>query len=180
MLYADALGNLMSSGVITVGYFQTGFNVASNLNNPLLLAANFVVLSSGSPGSFSNSLGGPFPGYVEELVPGPVFGDGNPNIGKNLYSMVGNGQSLSSSNNIALVDLQTTIASDVPAEFTYSSDPMGKPILLGSAGTFTGNPAPGSLTSTGTYQTLKLSTVPEPSAIIAGLLGVLPLLRRRR
>jgi hypothetical protein len=179
-LYADASGNLMSSGIVTMGYFLPEIDVAANLDKPWLLASHYVILATATPGAYSLSLDGTYPGYAESYTSGGNILDGNPLIGIKLYSMVGNGQSISASDNIALVDLNSTIESDFPFERTYVATPFGRTILIGSTGSFTGNPAENAGAVTGTYQTLKLSTVPEPSAIIAGLLGILPLLRRRR
>ncbi len=65
-----------------------------------------------------------------------------------------------------------------PQNITGNISIGGNVILSGGTGTFIGdaNFAGGE----GSYNTLKLATVPEPSAAILGAIGALGLLRRRR
>ena len=79
-----------------------------------------------------------------------------------------------------------TIKDDVPIEnYYYSIGPLGysasppsqlPPPIIGTIGTFQGDPGAGP----GTYRTLKMSYVPETSTALLGALGVLGALGLRR
>lgn len=192
-LFADSSNALLSGGIVAIGIFPVGFDVAGNANLASVsnLVTNFTVLTSAITGSPAPSFAGSpsVPGYVEGgQFTGPVFSD---ILGSNatyvspvpqiMYGFVGNRSDLGSSTQFALFEIRT-ISDDSPFVQRYQSNPAGKTLLLGSFDTFTGNPDP-NLTSepgAGTYPTLKLAAVPEPTTFLLSSIGMLALLRRRR
>jgi hypothetical protein len=201
-LYANSSGALMSGTVIQVGTFTPGFNLNANLGSSTALISNFIVAGNslttglairltGSP-SDSFGLTNPVPGYAEYA---PIDSDnivtGNALIGQLLYAFGGNAATLALSTEYFLF-LVATIADDAAAENEYVVNPAGITPLIGTVGTFTGNPGfiPGALPSDppisagvgqGNYLTLNtIVPIPEPSAALLGAVGVLGLLRRRR
>lgn len=177
-LYANANGTLLDGGVVTIGHFSDGFDVSANLGDIPSLVADFTVLTSALAGTPSASLGGSFPGFVEQNAStdlGAITGT-NTLIGRGLYSFIGSADTLVDSLEFGLVFLQN-IADDSPVPNDYNSNPSGLALLIGSTGSFTGN---ASGFGNATHDTVQLVAIPEPSTLLLSALGVLALLRRKR
>jgi hypothetical protein len=178
-LYANSDGTLMNGGVVTLGYFGTNAYVpSSSLATISTTISDFTIVASGIPGSFSEDLGGSFAGFVQGApVSVAAITGANPLIGRPLYVFAGNAATLAGSTAWALKQVNV-IVDDVPVETTYLANPLGGAApVIGTFGTFTGN-AGGQ--GSGTFTTLQLAVIPEPSAALLGALGALGLLRRRR
>lgn len=177
-VYANSANELSTGGIVTIGVFTAGFDLASSLQDQAALLSNYTTLSFGLTGGPSSSLGtANSPGYTE--LPSDDQASilaGNPLLGRSLYSFIGNGATLAASTEFALV-LLGTLQEDSPNELSYSSNPAGLTPLIGKLGTFTGDLGGGAGTSV-TLQTQVI--VPEPSAALLGMVGALGLLRRRR
>jgi hypothetical protein len=195
-LYAYNDGSLMNTtngGVVTIGYFTAGVS-NSSISTVLGLysnLSNFTVVSTFEPGSFITSLNGAYNGYADNTgdAPGSVGGvapasigqltTGNPLIGRNYYSIITNASSLSLAtiaSQFGLV-LLGQLPNEDAGEITLTSNPVSGPVgTVGTTGAYNGDVGFGS----GTYQTLKLAVVPEPSAALLGAVGLVGLLRRRR
>ncbi len=179
-IYQNPDASLSTGGIVTIGYFNAGFDVAANasVTNAGILIDNFTIITSALTGSNSPSLGGAFAGFVEQenTTSMGTITDGNPLLGRTLYSFIGNDATLGGSNAYALVQLDV-IGNDVPFEFSYNSNPEGRTILIGSQGEFEGN---ASGFGVAVHPTVQLQLIPEPSVALLGALGGLALLRRRR
>lgn len=177
-LYSNTSNVPLTSGIVTLGVFAAGFDVNANLSNPASLIANFTSFASGAIGS--TGAFGPLAGYaqVNEPVDTASILAGNALLGRVLYSFVGDGATLGSSNAFALLSMGP-LKEDDPNENEYNSNPqsrIGAP-LIGSIGNFNGDVGLGA----GTYQTLQLTpAIPEPSVALLGLLGAVGFFRRRR
>jgi PEP-CTERM motif len=186
-LFASSSNALLSGTIVTIGYFDDGFVVANNLSTSSWgnLVDSFNILGSEFTGNVGSTYGVPLAGYVEGTPfnsgPFSVISNSNPEfVGRILYGFAGSGADLVTSaanGEIALFSLGA-ILDDTPTAQTYRTDPTLKTILIGSTGTFTGLPGVGG--DSGTYNTLRLAAVPEPSALLLTALGALALLRRKR
>jgi hypothetical protein len=179
--YGDALfqledGSLSNGGIVAMGYFSSA--PSSNLEDITTTIGNFTILASGLAGSYSATLGGSYAGYIEEVVQGASIIEPSALIGQALYVFAGNASTLAASTQWALVQF-ATISSDDPFEQTYVGQPLGLTPLIGTVGSYTGN-ASGLASETEVFSTLKLVSVPEPTAALLGAFGALGLLRRRR
>ena len=180
-LFQNANNSLLDGGIVAMGVFSgTGFqefDIATTIGN-------FQILASGFAGTNSALLGGAFPGYVQSVFDTANIEGVNPLIGQDLYVFVGNAATLAASTTFGLFKT-ATIQSDIPNEQTYLANPFSAinagELLLGEAGTFTGN-ASGLEAPDAIFPTLKLAAapVPEPSAAILGGLGALIACVRRR
>jgi hypothetical protein len=176
-------GKLMTSGFVTIGYFNAGFDVdaAAGTNNFSALIQNFVVVNSAQIGGLSPSLNGSFAGYAESgtSVNLGTIGAGNPLLGRDIYSLLGDSSSASTFNSTTLLGLLKVgiILNDDVQPQTYSSNPQGATILLGSTGTISGNLAG---VGEGTHPTVDISFPEASSSAILGVFGLLGLLARRR
>lgn len=167
----------LNNAVVTVGYFAAGFNVAANVGNTALLIANYTVVATALTGTNSVTLGGSFAGFAEgPNVDTANITTGDDLLGRTLYSFVGNNTTLAGSNAFGLVAIGPLL-DDVPNERTYIANATGKTVLIGNKSTVV---VTGSGDANGTYNSLQLVPVPEPSAALLGMLGALGLLRRRR
>jgi len=175
-LFENVNGTLVSGGIVAMGYFGSN-NPSGDIANIVATITDFTTLSSGQLGSFSESLKGSYPGYVEAT--NTDLGDilpGNPLIGKKLYTFVGNLSTLASSTAFALYLVDTFVQEEAGFDVTYLAQPYDITPLIGSVDSIiavspeSGNPE--------TYSTIKL--VPEPSSMLLGAIGALALLRRRR
>jgi hypothetical protein len=175
-LFQLASGDLLSGGIVAMGYFPAGYTVSSSLQEINNTIANFTIAASALAGSFSPDLEGAFPGYVQATSDQDNITAPNPLIGRPLYVFVGNTATLAGSDQFALYRV-ATIQDDVPNEQTYVANGFGIIPTIGEVGTFVGN-ASGQGPST--YTTVQLVLIPEPSVALLGLLGGLGLLRRRR
>ena len=180
-LYQNTDNSLMNGGIVTLGYFNSNAYVpSSNLALIATTIADFTVLASGTPGTFSSDLGGSYAGFVQAAgvnsVPATIT-IGNAVLGRTLYVFAGNGASLSVSTAWALKAVNT-IGDDDPTNQEYLANPLGGAApVIGTIGSYTGN-AGGQ--GSGTFSTLQLEAIPEPSTFLLSSLGVLALLRRRR
>ena len=122
-LYANKNNVLSTGGIVTIGVFPAGFNLASSLNDANALITNWTTLASGLTGGPSGSLGGN-PAGIAEYDPfdmANITGT-DPLLGRLLYSFVGNAATLATSTEYALVQIGL-IVDDVPAEQSYSERP---------------------------------------------------------
>ena len=178
-LYADSSGSLLSSGIVTVGYFGSGFDVNANLADQGSLVGSFTSVTSQQFGQSVTDLGGGiFAGYVQGTI--DAIGNittGNALLGRALYSFIGNAATLAGSTEVALVLLQN-IGDDVPTEQAYSGNPAGLTPTIGTIGSFMGDASGSGSATHPTVQTAVL--VPEPSTLLLSAFGVLGLLRRKR
>lgn len=178
-LYASSNNTISPTGIVTLGVFAAGFDVAGNLGDYAALVNNFTIFASGAIGGSSSSLGGSFAGYTEyEPIDGSPLLTGNALIGRTLYSFIGDGATLGGSVEMALISMGL-LQNEDGGELDFASNPQlraGDP-LIGSLGSATGNLGG---QGEGTYVTLKMTAVPEPSAALLGAIGALGLLRRRR
>jgi len=186
-LFASSGNVLLSGSIVTIGFFNDGFIVANSLGAGSWgsLVTNFNILGSELTGNVGATYGVSLPGYVEGVAfsagPYSVIGNTNPGfVGRIMYAFAGSAIDLATSAASGEIGLFVigTIGDDTPTAQTYRTDPTLKTILIGSLDTFTGLPGAGG--DTGTYNTLKLEAVPEPSALLLSAFGVLGLLRRKR
>lgn len=175
-LFQDSDGSALDGGIVALGYF-TGGAPSTDISNISATIAAFSLQASGLTNTFSEGLEGSSAGYVETTVNGAMITAPNAIIGQNMYLFVGNRSTLATSTAWALAVVRS-ISADSPFEQSYSANPAGLSVYgnIGQFNTFTGDVGQGS----GTYDTLQLVAVPEPSAFLLASLGVLALLRRRR
>ena len=189
-LYALKNNSLLSTGFVTMGYFVSGItqsqiDTIAELKAVLATPTNYITVTSAIPGAVGSGLAD---GYASGTAfdMGSITGT-NALIGRTIYSIVLNQGTLadfvsnasSVTNQVALVNIGL-IKDDVPDLQLYTSNPQTPATaVIGSFGsidiTDDSNPL-----GNGTYGTLKLDYVPEPSAALLGAIGALGLLRRRR
>ena len=167
VLFQAADNSLLDGGIVTIGYFQTGYLFTTTTS----AVTNFTTLASALSGS-------PFKGYVDGAsVPGLNITAGNPLLGVPLYVFVGNSSTLAASTAFALQQVNA-FKDDVPFIQEYTANLAGAPPpVFGTVGSYTGDAAGEGIS---THATLKLAAVPEPSTALLGAIGALALLRRRR
>lgn len=190
-LYATNSNTLMTSGLVTLGYFGAGvtqsqIDTISELHAILQTSGSFTTITSSIPGLGTSQVGD---GYADGTATPVNLGNitlGNPLLGRTIYSIVVSAPSLelfasgvlNQSNQVALVNMGL-IKDDVPDVQQYFSNPVTPAtVVIGSYDTFT--ISDGSGLGDGSYNTLKMAVVPEPSAALLGAVGALGLLRRRR
>lgn len=185
-LFATSNNSLMNSGVVAFGYFNSSSITTADVDTiPELYGqlGNFITVTSGIPGSFSTTLGGSFPGYLEQTVftNGPFVTPGGANdalLNRPIYAIMSSAASLGSAlatDEFGLYQVAIFL-DDGGTENQYFADPAGRAPIIGSNGTFIGDAGGGS----GTYNTFQMAVVPEPSTLLLSALGVLALLRRKR
>jgi hypothetical protein len=184
-LYADSNNVLMNGGLVATGYFTASTTVGDIDTIPELRSAlaNFTIITSISPGSESGTLGGSFAGYADQF-PNATTVTGSPInsgalLGRSIFTIVTSAADLNSTlstSGFALFQ-SGTLSGDDPNVVEITATPAGVTPIIGSTGTTTGNFGGQGV---GTYNTLKMSAIPEPSTALLGALGVLALLRRRR
>lgn len=174
ILWADLDGNPLTSGSVSVGYFSATVTEVdiSTIEGLFDNLANFTTLQSAVPGT---STAFAAPGYLAEE---PTTFSPAGLIGRNLYAIATDAASLGAALETSGFSLfrVSPILEDVPLPNDYVANPAGGTIILGEAGTYTGDLGLGE----GDTATLNLVAVPEPSAALLGALGALGLLRRRR
>jgi PEP-CTERM motif len=178
-LFQNSDDSLSSGGIVSIGYFPSGYLIAVDPVSFRTTLSNFTSVASGVTGTLSTSLGAAFRGYVEGApVVLPTITEGNSLLNRDLYVFAGNASTLTDSTSFGLKKVGV-IADDVPNEAQYTANPFrGDAPLVGRVGTYTGDA--GGLGSS-TYTTLQLAqVVPEPSSALLGFLGALGLLRRKR
>jgi len=179
-LWANLDGSLMNgSGFVTMGYFATNplTTDIDTIAELVALKSTFTAVQTATPGL---SAAFATPGFLAEdpAVVSSITGS-NALIGRKLYAIASNAASLAAATALDAFSLfeVATIVDDVPFEQNYVANPFGVTPIIGEldSGDF-GDLGLGE----GTYITLKLVGVPEPSAALLGAFGVLGLLRRRR
>jgi PEP-CTERM motif len=182
ILYADSGNNLMSGGIVTMGYFDAGVTptTIAELQTAIGLG-QYTTITSTFVGDTIPVFGISYSGYASQLtdttVPGGLV-TAAPLLGRSIYSIVANDSNLSLATEFALVDLGVFV-DESATEQNYYSNPAGGTVIVGTLSTIT--VADGRATGDGLYGTLQtVAAVPEPSTALLGALGVLALLRRRR
>jgi hypothetical protein len=161
------------TGFVATGFFTTVADVDLINTAPASLATAFQQF--GNSGTFG--FGGFGGVYQVESAPGRIS-PGSPFVNKSIYTLLGNGSSVSTSsefvifkhNGLFLVDDQDS------QDKTYDA-------TLGVDGAFLMGSATGDIINVGGFdfpQVKMVAAVPEPSAALLGALGALGLLRRRR
>ena len=176
----DADGTVISGGIATGGFFNSGYDV----NEGLRLAttsgdfsdflANFNILASAAIAASGDS------GFDGFYVGGVDYGapTGNPFIGAELFSILGNASSLTSSTQFAVLMSSDIVDADVPLPDSNSiALGFDTTTLLGTAGTSSFDFGNG-LESTPSLALVR--AIPEPSALLLSAFGALALLRRKR
>ena len=165
---ADAGGNLLTSGIVTIGtYSSEPTGIDDVLDNYTPFAQSIGFFGAGAPGYFT--------GDINQNIP-----LGSSLVGQNVYVVIGNGASLGASDNFLVWKATANDAGN-----TYTADnPVGGPgtvTVLGDKGT----PLVGDFGTVydsplGSQAGYTMAGVPEPSIALLGALGVLGLIRRRR
>jgi len=179
-LWANVDGTLMNgTGFVTMGYFATNplTTDIDTIAELVALKSTFTAVQTATPGLSVNFAA---PGFLaEEAVSVSSITGSNALIGRKLYAIASNAASLAAATALDAFSLfeVATIGDDSPIEQAYVASPSGVTPIIGEldSGDF-GDLGLGE----GTYTTLKLVGVPEPSAALLGAFGVLGLLRRRR
>ena len=181
-LWANADGTLMNgNGFVTMGYFATNplTTDIDTIAELVALKSTFTAVQTATPGLSINFAAA---GYLAEdaVSSGALITGANSGlIGRKLYAIASNAADLASATELNYFSLfeVATIGDDSPIEQQYVANPAGVTPIIGEldSGDF-GDLGLGE----GTYTTLKLVGVPEPSAALLGALGALGLLRRRR
>ena len=177
-LFANNNGTLMGSGTVAIGYFGAGVtnDQVNTIEELVPLLASFTAVDTAVPGTSTAFAGA---GYLaEDPANTPAILAGNPLLGRGVYVIATNASSLGAANlnSEFSVFFLRNISEDSPAENTYTGNPAGATVLIGTPGVFTGDAGFGQ----GDYATLQMAVIPEPSAALLGAVGALGLLRRRR
>jgi hypothetical protein len=180
-LWANQDGSLMNgTGFVTMGYFATNplTTDIDTIAELVALKSTFTSVQTATPGLSAAFIGA---GYLAEdsASSATTITGSNALIGRKLYAIASNASSLAAATALDAFSLfeVATIGDDSPIEQAYVASPSGVTPIIGEldSGDF-GDLGLGE----GTYTTLKLVGVPEPSAALLGAFGVLGLLRRRR
>jgi uncharacterized protein (TIGR03382 family) len=168
------------TGYIAVGYFDSGLladgDIATAPAGDIVAAFNQFTASTGTFGS------GGFDGFINFATSGQRVGAADPEFGRNLYIVMGNGPDITGSSQLAVFKANETFPDDsgsaLDADITFDFTPTGP------EGAWLMGTGPGGTTSViGTdipTVTRLAPIIPEPSVAALGLLGFLGLLRRRR
>lgn len=184
-LYADINNVLLSGGIVSTGYFSSTVTTTDIDTVPELFAnlTDFTTVTSVSFGSFSNTLSGVYAGYADQFpnatsVPGSPINAGAL-LGRTIYTIVTDATSLlaaTSTSGFALFQ-SGVLTGDDPNEVQITATPAGVSPIIGGTDSVTGDFAGQGV---GTFSTLTLAAVPEPSALLLSAFGALVLLRRKR
>jgi hypothetical protein len=168
----------VNSGSVSIGTFNTLTDAQiTALGGPgrNALLADFAAFANSvtNPTRTGNAAALDIPGLYAASI-NEAVNTGDPRIGKSIYTLIGNGTSLATSNQIAVVKDEQTFALDAPLATAqaYIYQPTSV-LLIGTEGPLTTIPG-----FTGSFNTLQLAVVPEPSSL--ALLGLCGLLFRRR
>jgi len=183
-LWANADGTLMNgTGSVSMGYFATNPDTSAILTSEDLFALlslnSFTVVQSAVAGT---STAFTAPGFLaEDPSSGGTITTGNALLGRKIYAIATDAATLASRTASSVYSMfeVATIVDDVPFEQSYVANPAGSTIILGNLGAYEDSGDAFGL-GAGTYTTLGLAGVPEPSAALLGGIGALGLLRRRR
>lgn len=181
ILITNASGTRLSTGYVASGYFSvTDADVslasASTATLFALASSSFVALATDNFSSLG--VAGLYTANADYGAPGA-------NLGKTLYTFVGNGTTIQNSTQILVYRHNETIGLDTPLPDSNNLAPTGGTLLAGSTGpntTYDSRPVNGPNGNQNlSAGTLVLSiVVPEPSTMMLGAIGALGLLRRRR
>jgi hypothetical protein len=170
------------AGQLTGGVVALGTWAASNaevaalfaqLPNPTVWGQ---IVSSFLDFGATTTIGAGFPGLYESLA-SEVISEGNPLIGKNIYTLIGNGATLATSTEAALVLDPAVFAVDGAVPFSARAE-ISNPSATIVFGSPTG---PNIDTLLGTAASLQMrATVPEPLSATLLLAGLALGFRRRR
>lgn len=188
-LWALSNNTPMSNGTVAMGYFPANVELA-DINTISGLLANlgqFVSVSTVDISAVDSTLSGAFAGYAEAAdaggvtVPGSPLNAGNALLGRTVYQIITDAASLGGatlSNQFGLLSYGTFLG-DQPVEQQFNGSPtLGTPIITDGADEFI--VSDGSFYENGTYNTFKLSVVPEPSTVLLGAIGAFAFFRRKR
>jgi hypothetical protein len=171
-------GSLADGGIVSIGYFTGGLSSPS-LSSISSIIAGYTTVHSVTSGSSFDILGpGVHPGYFESSVyDAGTITSPSTLISLPIYLFAGNNSTLATSTAFALLQVGT-IADDQPFPQTYVAGLDGGVLVanIGVEGSYTGP----TVVTTGTFTTIQLAAIPEPSSAMLGALGALALLRRRR
>lgn len=177
----DTQGVPLRGGYVGIGFFSSmpDFSASTGVE----VSEAFVQL--GSAGSFNFNLGAnAIPGIFSHSASAPITGSTNSTfIGKNMFLVIGNGDSLATSTEVFVLDSGRQFAQDNPlfnATIDLSAGVEGE-VLVGTVG-FEGGRLVIDAGDFGTSpESIQLGVlIPEPSTALLGALGALGLLRRRR
>jgi len=181
-------GVLATPGQVNVntGFFNPGFDPVATISDIPTLISNFNVIGSADVGNTTLNFNENHPGLFDTGMGQFRANAGDPSVGQRLYLFYGTGAVLApGGTGYGLVDSGTTINADSFPPVVYTLSPAGGTILIGEAVTATGINAPALGIFNATAPAINIVTnsepsVPEPSALLLGLLGFVGLLRRRR
>ena len=174
----------VGSAVAQAGYFNVGFDVdaAAAAGDYTELIANFNALGTGVIGNTAGLLGANVAGLYDVNAD---YGNsaGQPFEGALLYTFIGNKLDLASSTGYALINSGETADPDGATPDSNLMPLLGGTYLIGTVGGGTTadlSPILGAGNENVAMGTFNLVVVPEPSALLLGLVGFVGLLRRRR
>lgn len=170
-----------NSGSVTVGSFRTFTDAQIQAVNTVAdlqaLLADFVAFANSlsNPTRIGSPAAADAPGLYAADLSAPINA-GDPLVGKSIYTLIGNGSNISTSNQLAVVKDDQTFNVDAPVyqanAFIYEPSSV---VLVGSAGPSVRIDVLGA-----NFESLRLRTIPEPSMAMLGLLGLGLVARRRR
>jgi hypothetical protein len=161
-----------SGGTVAIGSFTSAdpASLISNAGSPAgwaALLADFIFFGA------TNTIGGDLPNLYS-ADKSQFLGAGNPLIGKNIYTLIGNGGTLAASGEGAIVRHADQFVQDLPT-FSLTAD-LSLPSSTVLFGTLDG---PQVVTVIGTAASLRMAPIPEPMTA-ALLFSALALVGRRR
>lgn len=171
---------IANAGIATGGYFNLGYDVNGGLTTATSsgdftdFITNFNVVTSDILGSGGGSGMDGF--YFSSFDYGAPTG--NPPVGAELYSIIGNGADLMSSTQFAVLMSADSVGLDVPLPDDNNIIlPDNVTVLLGTAGEALVDFGSGAVL---TPSLSLVQAIPEPSTLLLSSIGVLALLRRKR
>lgn len=181
-IVTNSSGVALSSGTVSVGYFNTisGTNGQLGAMSYATLVADFHALTVDDFVTYSSSINSPN---------GPIAGvtGGDVNIGaysgssRQLYVMISNTAALDgSATQYAFLNSNQTLTADGGTPDSNDFFFKDATVIAGTVGVGSFNGANVTGNNPQAATTLQLVAVPEPSAALLGGLGALALLRRRR
>jgi NAD/NADP transhydrogenase beta subunit len=179
-LYASKANEKLTGTIVSLGYFNSSTIAPTTIPQLFANLSNFVSVTSILTGVAPDAGVGVEAGYAQQqnlTSIGTITGL-NALLGRTVYAIATNTANLA----IATLDSEYALVSygqildDNPNEITYTANPKGLTPVIGTVGSLATTTGMGA----GTYATLNLAAVPEPSAALLGALGALGLLRRRR
>lgn len=167
-LYANWDGSLMDGGLVTMGYFPAAVarGDIDTVEELIARLSSFTVVASQGPGELSPVLGGEFPGYADqgEFSSVGIVTVESALYGRTIYSIVTSASTLGAvtcGDGIGMLAIGT-FREDLPVENQYTSNPTGLTPVIGSIGSYVGDPGPG----WGTYSTFVLERILCPAHVV--------------